>query len=68
MRKKYLGTRVVKPFLDEALGAVRDYVGEVQSVDFHPAEGCFMFQVEYASDSDEEDMEHWELKKYVVDV
>lgn len=27
-------------------------------------EGCYLFQIDYDSDSDGEDMEHWELKKY----
>ena len=64
-RNKYLGSRVRKPFYDEAVGDVRDYGGEVVSVEWSSREGCYLFGVDYDSDSDDEDMEHWELKKYL---
>ena len=66
--RKYIGCRVVKQFFDEDVGHDRDYAGHVQSVDFNVADGCFLFHVSYDSDSDDEDMEHWELKKYIRDV
>ena len=67
LRKTYVGAVVVKPFYDEALQRVRDYNGEVMSVDFSNQEGCFLFQVKYDSDSDGEEMEHWELKTFVTE-
>jgi len=44
---------------------VRNYEGTVKGVEFSSTEGCFLFEVEYDSDSDDEDLEHWELKKYL---
>ena len=67
LRRKYVDRRVSKPFFDNDLERVRDYEGKVVSVDFAHAEGCFLFQVQYDSDSDGEDLEHWELKRYVMD-
>ena len=67
LRQKYINRRVRKPFYDDQLGKVRDYDGVVSSVDFSSSEGCYLFQVEYDSDSDVDDMEHWELKTYILD-
>lgn len=56
---------VKKPLYDDDLGRVRDYNGRVSSVDFSSTEGCFLFQIQNDSDSDGEDMGHWELKTYI---
>ena len=66
LRRKYLGSRVMKPFFDDGQNAIRDFGGDVVSVDWSPPEGCYFFKVTYDSDSDEEEMEFWELKKYIV--
>ena len=66
LRKKYVDRRVKKPFHDEDLDRVRDYHGSVVSVEFAATEGCYVFHVEYDSDSDDEDMEHWELREYII--
>ena len=65
LRKKYIDRRIKKPFMDETLGQVRDYGGVVTGVDFCAADGCYLFKINYDSDSDDEDMEHWELKNYL---
>ena len=63
LREKYLGTDIVKQFEDRD-GQVRGFRGEVSAVDWSRDDGCFLFHVVYDSDSDEEDMELWEVKKY----
>ena len=68
LRSKYLNTRVLKNFEDEDTGEVRGYSGTVTSLDWSRAEGSYMFHVVYDSDSDEEDMDLWEVEKYKVDV
>jgi len=65
LRRKYLDKRISKPFFDEQLERVRDYAGHVSSVDFSRDSGCVLFQIDYDSDSDAEDMELWELKEYI---
>ena len=62
-----MNRRAKKPFHDGAVNRVRDYYGQVVSVEFPPTEGCYLFNVTYDSDSDDEDMEHWELQNYVID-
>ena len=66
LRKKYVDRRLKKPFHDEEQDRVRDYYGSVVSVDFVATEGCYVFHVQYDSDSDDEDMEHWELREYII--
>ena len=44
---------------------MREYKGHVTSVEFVRDEGHHLFHVQYESDSDDEDMELWELKTYV---
>ena len=61
---KYLHTRIIKPFYDDRAHEIRDYAGTVVSVDWSQTEGCYLFQIDYDSDSDDEEKEHWELKKY----
>ena len=67
LRRKYMDRRVRKPFHDVAIDRVRDYYGQVVSVDFSSTLGFYLFHVTYDSDSDDEDMEHWELQEYVID-
>ena len=64
LRDRYGGTRVLKPFLDDNTGTVRPYGGTVTEIHWSTQEGCYLFHIEYDSDSDDEDMEHWELKRY----
>ena len=33
---------------------------------FATTEGYYVFHVQYDSDSDDEDMEHWELREYII--
>ena len=65
LRKRYLHIKVVKSFVDGVTGEVKPYSGHVEQVSWDSSEGCYMFHVRYEDDGDEEDMEHWELKKYV---
>ena len=65
LRKRYLHVKVVKSFVDGVTGEVKPYSGHVEQVAWDSSEGCYMFHVRYEDDGDEEDMEHWELKKYV---
>ena len=46
---------------------VRDFKGTVTSIEFSRAEGCHLFHVEYDSDSDDEDMELWEVKQFSLE-
>ena len=64
LRDRYGGTRVLKPFLDDNTGTVRPYGGTVSEIHWSTQEGCYLFHIEYDSDSDDEDMELWELKRY----
>ena len=66
MRRRYMGARVKKPFYDPDLEGIREFGGEVTEVNWYSNGGCVLFKVSYDSDSDEEEFEHWELKKYVV--
>ena len=68
LREKYCEKRVAKPFFDDTLKEVRDYLGTVLDVVFSREEGCFLFHVRYDSDSDDEDYEQWEVSKYIVNV
>ena len=64
LRSKYFGSRVTKPFVDEDTGEIRGYGGTVDDISWSATHGCYLFHVTYDSDSDDEDMEHWEVKKY----
>ena len=66
LRRKYVDKRIVKNF-DEGDGTVRQYSGCISSVDWSRTDGTHLFHVVYDSDSDEEDMELWEVKKYIRD-
>ena len=66
LRVKYLNTRVVKNFKDDNTGEVRGFSGSVTSLDWSRGHGCYMFHVVYDSDSDEEDMDLWEVENYKV--
>ena len=63
LRDKYMGINIIKEFEDRN-GNVRGFRGNINSVDWSRDDGCFLFHVVYDSDSDEEDMELWEIKKY----
>ena len=65
LRKKYLGSRISKPFFDDARQKVRNYSGEVTEVNFSRQDGCYLFRTEYDSDSDVEELELWELQQFV---
>ena len=62
LQEKYMDTRVVKNFDDG--GNVRAYAGTINGVNWSKGDGCYLFHVVYDSDSDEEDLELWEVKKY----
>ena len=66
MRRKYVNKTIVKNF-DEGDGTVRQYRGYINTVDWSKTDGTHLFHVVYDSDSDEEDMELWEVKKYMRD-
>ena len=63
LKKKYIDKRICKLFTDTD-GNDRQYSGTIRSVGWSRAEGQYLFHVEYDSDSDEEDLYHWEVKKY----
>ena len=65
LRKKYLGSKIAKPFFDDARQKVRNYSGEVTDVNFSREHGCYLFRTEYDSDSDVEEMELWELQQFI---
>ena len=65
LRERYIDVKIVKPFFDDSIQAVRDYEGHVTAVEFVRDEGHHLFHIEYDSDSDDEDMELWEVKTYV---
>ena len=67
LKKRYISKRISKPFIDEETGVLRPYKGVVSDVIFSRCEGCFLFHIEYDDDDDDEDMEHWELKKYLIE-
>ena len=66
LRKKFLHKRVGKGFFDEAVGRKHMYKGEVVDVDWSRDHGCYLFRIAYDSDSDEEDMERWEVLQQLV--
>ena len=66
LRDKYVGKRVSKNFKDARRGGVvRPYKGECTDVFFSKDDGHYLFHVSFDSDSDDEDMEEWEIKKYL---
>ena len=62
LQEKYLDTRIVRNFNED--GIERAYAGTINCVNWSRDEGCYLFHVSYDSDSDEEDLELWEVKKY----
>ena len=64
LRDKYLDTWIVKNFTDDTTGHERQYAGTISSINWDRGEGVYLFHVEYDSDSDEEDLYLWEVKKY----
>ena len=65
LRKKYLGSKVTKIFFDEDQQKLRNYSGEVTDVHFSREDGCYLFRTEYDNDNDVEEMELWELQKFI---
>ena len=65
LRKKYLGSKVTKNFFDEDQQKLHNYSGEVTDVHFSREDGYYLFRTEYDSDSDVEEMELWELQKFI---
>ena len=68
LQEKYMDTRIVKNFEDVDTKTVRAYTGTIDRVDWSKGDGCYLFHVVYDSDSDDEDLELWEVKKYECDV
>ena len=66
LRRKYVNKTVVKDFEDDT-GTVRQFRGSINAVDWSKTDGAHLFHVVYDSDSDEEDMELWEVKKYILE-
>ena len=66
LRSKYVDKPIVKNF-EDGDGTLREYRGHISSIDWSRIDGNYLFHVVYDSDSDEEDMELWEIQKYVRD-
>ena len=67
LQAKYIDTRICRNFNEN--GHDRAYAGTVNDVNWSRDSGCYLFHVSYDSDSDEEDLELWEVQKYkTVDV
>ena len=62
-KKKYIDKRICKLFHDVE-GNNRQYSGVITSVSWNRGDGQYLFHVEYDSDSGEEDLYHWKVKKY----
>jgi hypothetical protein len=62
LQEKYLDTRIVRNFDED--GIERAYSGTINCVNWSGDDDCYLFHVAYDSDSDEEDLELWEVKKY----
>ena len=67
LKQKYMSKQISKPFLDDTTGDIRPYTGIVSDVFFSRSDGTFLFHIDYDDDDDDEDMEHWELKKYLIE-
>ena len=57
--------QISKPFVDDTTGDIRPYTGVVSDLFFSRSDGTFSFHIDY-DDDDDEDMECWELKKYMI--
>jgi len=66
LRRKYIDCRIEKDFHDDNIDSVRGYKGTITSLQWSRDDGSYLFHVDYDSDSDTEDMELWEVKKYVI--
>ena len=66
LRAKYIDRRIQKDFKDDSIDRVRTYKGTISSLMWSRDDGCYLFHVDYDSDSDTEDMELWEVKKYII--
>ena len=66
-RSKYMLARIEKPFRDTNTGMVRPFKGTVSDVHFSRDDGCYLFHIDYDSDSDDEEFELWELKNYITE-
>ena len=66
LRDKYVNKRLAKRFQDDNNnGIVRPYKGTVSDVFYSKPEGHYLFHVIYDSDSDDEDMEQWEVVQHI---
>ena len=54
--------------MDDDQGKVRPYLGTVTDVSYSRDDGCYLYHIDYDSDSDDEDMEQWELSTYITHV
>ena len=66
IRNKYLDTRIARNFTTDTVGEERVYAGTINHINWSRGDGCYLFHVSYDSDSDEEDLELWEVQKYQV--
>ena len=58
-----MDVEIQKNFVDDE-DNVRLFKGHVDDVYFHRKNDSFLFHISYDSDSDAEEMELWEIKKY----
>ena len=66
LREKYVNKLLHKRFQDEANpNLVRPYKGEVIDVFYSRDDGHYLFHVTYDSDSDDEDLEQWEVSEHI---
>ena len=67
LREKYVNQVLTKRFQDDdAGGIVRPYKGTITDVYYDQQDGQHMFHVTYDSDSDDEDMEQWEVSTHIA--
>ena len=65
LREKYVNQRLAKRFQDDDKDVVRPYKGTVTDVFYEKADAHYLFHVTYDSDSDDEDLEQWEISEYI---
>ena len=66
LREKYVNKRISKRFQDDKdEGNVRPFKGTVTDVFYDQSEGHHLFHITYDSDSDDEEMEQWEVSTHI---